>query len=90
MDAYAVGLMREVLEAAVELGALARQPLEPLTHVLLAALHEAALYVARADDHAAARAERRGHRRAYLARTGVSGAPAGCGVGRAPSAAGTR
>jgi AcrR family transcriptional regulator len=57
LDAYAVGLMREVLEAAVEVGALPRQPLEPLTHVLLAALHEAALYVARADDHAAARAE---------------------------------
>jgi AcrR family transcriptional regulator len=57
LDAYAVGLMREVLEAAVDAGALAPQPLDPLTHVLLAALHEAALYVARADDHAAARAE---------------------------------
>jgi AcrR family transcriptional regulator len=57
LDACAVGLMREVLEAAIEVGALTRQPLEPLTHVLLAALHEAALYVARADDHAAARAE---------------------------------
>lgn len=57
LDACAVGLMREVLEAAVDAGALTRQPLEPLTHVLLAALHEAALYVARADDHAAARAE---------------------------------
>lgn len=57
LDAYAVGLVREVLQAAMDSGALARQPLEPLTHVLLAALHEAALYVARADDHAAARAE---------------------------------
>jgi AcrR family transcriptional regulator len=57
LDACAVGLMREVLEAAVTAGALAPQPLEPLTHILLAALHEAALYVARADDHAAARAE---------------------------------
>jgi AcrR family transcriptional regulator len=57
LDAYAVGLMREVLQAAVDIGALTRQPLEPLTHVLLAALHEAALYVARADDHASARAE---------------------------------
>ncbi len=57
LDAYAVGLVREVLQAAMDTGALAPQPLEPLTHVLLAALHEAALYVARADDHAAARAE---------------------------------
>jgi AcrR family transcriptional regulator len=57
MDAYAVGLVREVLQAAVDSGALRPQPLEPLTHVLLAALHEAALYVARAEDHAAARAE---------------------------------
>jgi AcrR family transcriptional regulator len=57
LDACAVGLMREVLEAAVHSGALAPQPLEPLTHILLAALHEAALYVARADDHAAARAQ---------------------------------
>jgi AcrR family transcriptional regulator len=57
LDAYAVGLVREVLSAAMDAGALRRQPLEPLTHVLLAALHEAALYVARAEDHAAARAE---------------------------------
>ena len=57
LEACAVGLMREVLEAAVEAGDLPRQPLDPLTHVLLAALHEAALYVARADDHTAARAE---------------------------------
>ena len=57
LDAYAVGLVREVLSAAMEAGALRRQPLEPLTHVLLAALHEAALYVARAEDHAAARGE---------------------------------
>jgi AcrR family transcriptional regulator len=57
LDAYAVGLVREVLKAAMDTRALAPQPLEPLTHVLLAALHEAALYVARADDHAAARSE---------------------------------
>ena len=57
MDTYAVGLVREVLRAAVETGALIPQPLDPLTHLLLAALHEAALYVARAGDQAAARAE---------------------------------
>lgn len=57
LETYAVGLMREVLDAAVACGALRPQPLAPLTHVLLAALHEAALYVARADDHEAARVE---------------------------------
>jgi AcrR family transcriptional regulator len=57
MDAYAVGLVREVLAAAVDKGALRPQPLEPLTNVLLAALQEAALYVARADDQEAARAD---------------------------------
>ena len=57
VDAYAAGLVREVLKAAMDTGALIPQPLEPLTHLLLAALHEAALYVARAGDQAAARAE---------------------------------
>ena len=57
LDSYAFGLVKEVLQAAVDAGALAPQPLEPLAHVLLAALHEAALYVARADDHEAARVE---------------------------------
>jgi AcrR family transcriptional regulator len=57
LDAYAVGLVREVLRAAMDTGAVIPQPLEPLTHLLLAALHEAALYVARASDQAAARAE---------------------------------
>ena len=57
LDSYAFGLMKEVLQAAVDAGALTPQPLEPLAHVLLAALHEAALYVARADDHATARVE---------------------------------
>jgi AcrR family transcriptional regulator len=57
LEAYAVGLVRQVLGAAMETGAIAPQPLEPLTHVLLAALHEAALYVARARDQQAARTE---------------------------------
>jgi AcrR family transcriptional regulator len=57
LDAYAVGLVREVLRAAMDSGAIIRQPLEPLTHLLLAALHEAALFVARAEDQTAARAE---------------------------------
>jgi hypothetical protein len=57
MEAHALGMVREVLQWAMESGEIRAQPLEPLTHVLLAAIHEAALYVARAPDHAAARAE---------------------------------
>ncbi|MGH8994184.1 MAG: TetR/AcrR family transcriptional regulator [Acidimicrobiia bacterium] len=57
VETYALGLLREVLQAAVDSGAVVRQPVEPLAHVLLAALHEAALYVARAADHPAARDE---------------------------------
>ena len=57
MEAHALGIVREVLQWAMEAGEIRAQPLEPLTHVLLAALHEAALYVARSADHAAAREE---------------------------------
>ena len=45
------------LQAAIDAGTIARQPVAPLAHVLIGALDEAALYVARADDPDAARAE---------------------------------
>jgi len=54
---YALGLIRAGLEAAMAAGALAQQPTEPLAHVLLGALTEAALYLARAEDAEAAREE---------------------------------
>jgi AcrR family transcriptional regulator len=54
---YALGLVEGVLEAAMEAGQLRRSPVRPLAHVLIGALDEAALYVARAPDGAAARAE---------------------------------
>jgi AcrR family transcriptional regulator len=56
-EARALGLVRETLAAAMAAGQLATQPVEPLAHLLLAAIHEAALYVARAPDADAARAE---------------------------------
>jgi AcrR family transcriptional regulator len=52
-----LGMVRDALGAAMEAGRIERQPVEPLAHLLLAALHEAALLVARADDPRAARAE---------------------------------
>jgi AcrR family transcriptional regulator len=54
---YALGEAMALLEAAMEAGDLARQPVRPLAHVVVGALDEAALYVARAEDRASARAE---------------------------------
>ena len=54
---YGLGLIAAALQSAVERGALPSQPVRPLAHVLLGALDEAALYIARSDDVAAARRE---------------------------------
>lgn len=54
---HGLGVVEAVLGAAVEAGMLPEQPLRPLAHVLGGALDEAALYVARAEDQAAARRE---------------------------------
>jgi AcrR family transcriptional regulator len=53
---YGLGLVTGVLADAVAAGSIAAQPVEPLAHALVGALDEAALYVARAPDPAAARA----------------------------------
>jgi AcrR family transcriptional regulator len=57
---YALGEAMGLLAAAMEAGDLARQPVRPLAHVVVGALDEAALYVARAEDRATARAEMTG------------------------------
>jgi AcrR family transcriptional regulator len=54
---YSLGLIRAGLEAAMHAGAIERRPLDPLAHVILGALMETGLYVARADDVPAARAQ---------------------------------
>jgi AcrR family transcriptional regulator len=54
---YGRGLVEAVLQAAVDAGRLAPQPIRPLAHVLMGAVDEAALYVATAEDPAAARVE---------------------------------
>jgi AcrR family transcriptional regulator len=56
-ERYGLGLIAAALLSAVESGALPAQPVRPLAHVLLGALDEAALYIARSDDVAAARRE---------------------------------
>lgn len=52
---YGLGLVRAVLVAAMDDGSTARGPVDPLAQVVLAALQEAMVYVARADDQPAAR-----------------------------------
>jgi len=54
---YGAGLTEQVVQAAIDAGLIARQPAKPLAHLLLGALDEAALYIARAADPRVARAE---------------------------------
>jgi len=54
---YGLGLVQASLQAAMDGGQLAPQPVRPLAHLLMGALDEAAMLVARADDVAATRKE---------------------------------
>ena len=54
---YGLGLVTAGLNLAMDAGALRRQPVEPLAHILLASMGEAALMIASADDPRAAREE---------------------------------
>ena len=54
---HSVGLVAALLADGIERGAIAPQPVDPLTHVLVGAVDEAALYVARAEDPVSARAD---------------------------------
>ena len=52
---YGLGLVQLALQAAMDAGAIVQQPVAPLAHVLIGALDECALYIAQAEDPAAAR-----------------------------------
>ena len=54
---HGLGLIEATLRAAIDAGAIAEQPVRPLAHVLMGALDEAAMLVARAEDPELARAE---------------------------------
>lgn len=54
---HGLGLIEATLAAAIEAGAIDSQPVRPLAHVLLGALDEAAMLVARAEDPEKMRAE---------------------------------
>lgn len=52
---YGLGAIRTLLDAAATEGTLAQDPTDALAHLLLAAVDEAALYIANAENPAAAR-----------------------------------
>jgi AcrR family transcriptional regulator len=54
---HGLGLIEATLQAAIKAGAIAEQPVRPLAHVLMGALDEAAMLVARAEDPERMRAE---------------------------------
>lgn len=54
---HGLGLIEATLRAAIEAGAIDEQPVRPLAHVLMGALDEAAMLVARAEDPELTRAE---------------------------------
>ena len=52
---HSLGMVRMIFEANIAAGNIPPQPVEPLAHLIVGALNEAALAVAAADDAAAAR-----------------------------------
>jgi AcrR family transcriptional regulator len=54
-ERYGLGAIHRLLALAVDSGQMADQPIDVLAHVLLAAVDEAALFIANAADPAAAR-----------------------------------
>jgi AcrR family transcriptional regulator len=58
-ERYGLGLVRAGLTAAMDAGEMARAPVDPLAQLILAAVEEAIVFVARAEDPKAAREEAR-------------------------------
>ncbi|MGH2982317.1 MAG: TetR/AcrR family transcriptional regulator [Solirubrobacterales bacterium] len=54
---HGLGLIEATVQAAIDAGKIEPQPVKPLAHVLMGALDEAAMLVARAEDPKAMRAE---------------------------------
>lgn len=56
-EKYGLGAIQTLLARAVDEGSIPRQPIAALSHLLLAVIDEAALYVVHADDPVLARTE---------------------------------
>ena len=61
--AHGLGLIEASLQAAIDAGVIAPQPVRPLAHILMGALDEAAMLVARAEDPEAMQGRGLGHHR---------------------------
>jgi AcrR family transcriptional regulator len=56
-ERYGLGLIVAGIGAAIDEGSMAEQPVDPIAHLLLGALNEGAMYVARAEQPERARRE---------------------------------
>ena len=54
---HGMGMVQALIENAIETGRIPRQPVLPLAHVMIGALDEAAIYLARSDGSAKTREE---------------------------------
>jgi AcrR family transcriptional regulator len=54
---YGFGLVQATVQAAMDAGLIERQPVEPLSHLLLGAIDEGAMLIARAHDEGQTREE---------------------------------
>ncbi len=54
---HGMGMVQALIETAIEAGRIPKQPVPPLAHVLIGALDEAAIYLARSDGSAQTRQE---------------------------------
>jgi hypothetical protein len=54
---YNIGMVRDLLTNAIEIGRIPQQPVEATAMTILGAMREVTMYVARAEDHDRARQE---------------------------------
>ena len=47
---YSMGATQQALQAAMDAGAIEKQPVEPLAHLMMGSLHNAGHYIADSDD----------------------------------------
>jgi AcrR family transcriptional regulator len=56
-EQYSLGALEAALQASIESGVIARQPVRPLAQLLISTLHEGGLIIANAEDESKARRE---------------------------------
>jgi AcrR family transcriptional regulator len=56
-EQYSLGALQMALQAAIDSGIIAQQPVRPLAQILISTLHEGGLIIANAEDESTARGE---------------------------------